>query len=238
MNKKIINFIFIILILLLLYNYSKMVGTYFFTEWNKYYNFANYSWALDKYSITKFFLSDTIIDYNIWNTYYKIWEELENQDNKIEYYKKAIDIYKNLLKNDKYNEYIKYNYAFVKNKLNELEKYKKQEEKQIEKEKQEQKQQEEQKKEEQQKQEQEQEEEEKQEKIEPKEVKPKEVDNTKKNDKQVEINLSEQELIEIDNYIKTLKEEEKYTRQFYNTKIKLNTGSVYQDLNNSNEKDW
>lgn len=59
------------------------------------------------------------LNYNIWNTYYKIWENTSDQKAKSSSWKRALNWYENAL-SYKYTVEAKENYDFVQSKLNEL----------------------------------------------------------------------------------------------------------------------
>ncbi len=215
MNKKIIFvFFLIILSLFFIFNYKNIFWTYLFLEANKKYNNSNYSWALDSYNNAQKFLSWANLDYNLWNTYYKLWEKEKSLDNKISNYKKSLEFYsKNLVVNK--DDDLNYNYQFVKNKLDAIEK-EKQEEENKEKEKEKEKEKSNDK---------------------DKETWEKQEDKNWKNNNTY-IKLSIQDINQIDNYIYNLKQEEKYNRQFFNTFNNLQNKPIFDNVIDWGEKDW
>lgn len=85
-----------------------------------YYKISEYEKAYEKYSeidCNKKYIC-FILNHNLWNTAYKIWEKLNNLD-KLNYWQKSLFYYSKAL-SIKYDEETKKNYDFVLEKLNKL----------------------------------------------------------------------------------------------------------------------
>lgn len=239
MNKKIIFILFWIIPIFFTLNSKNILWNYYFLKANHSYNSNNFSWALVLYNDSEKYLTWANLDYNIWNTYYKIWEKLENLDNKINYYNKSLNNYLKLVRSNQFKEDVVYNYKFVKKKLDELEKQKKEKDK---KQKEEQvKQQDKQKDKEK---EDLQENKKEQDKKKSNSWDDKQNDNSKKNNDKSEVQndwselkISPQEIQQISEYIEKLNDEEKYNRQFYNNSKKSLNNQLLENINGS-EKDW
>lgn len=235
MNKKIIVIFIFILFLIIIFNYKNFFSTYYFIEANKNYEINNFSWALENYNKSYKYLSWYELEYNLWNTNFKLWLENENTDTKFEYFKKSIENYSKVIKNvDKenilYNDSV-YNLDIVARNIVDLSQ-KIEEEKNEESKYNEEKQ-------------------EKDEKHENNDESKEEiVDNNKKIDKSddksnnksdEEVKLDEflsqlftsQEIQDLENYINNLSNEDEYNRQFYN-----NFSNIWNQKFDSNEKDW
>ena len=114
--KKIIIIIWIILWLVLINVFS--INSYYNNfKWEESYENKNFSWALNIFKNEK----NSIWLYNLWNTNYRLWGQEKKDNNKIEYWKKSVDFYKNSLKL-KYDPRTEYNYNFVLDKLKKLKK--------------------------------------------------------------------------------------------------------------------
>lgn len=85
-----------------------------------YYKLWEYDKAFKKYLEIDCNNKDTcfILNHNIWNTAYKLWENLNNLD-KLNLWQKSLSYYSKAL-NIKYDKKTKKNYDFVLNKLNDL----------------------------------------------------------------------------------------------------------------------
>lgn len=123
MNKK--NKIFLLLIaLFLLFNIYVFYNINIAYNWNKLYLSKNYLESIDKYNNfldNKLFLSNNVkskILHNIWNSYYRLGELAELWDKKL-YFWYSIKSYEKSL-SIRYDEKTKFNYDFVKNKLDDL----------------------------------------------------------------------------------------------------------------------
>jgi len=94
-----------------------------YNEWNISYVNKDFSWAINNYeSILNIKKTDLLFDanHNLWNSYYRIWEKLE-WDNQKNYYEKSINYYSWAL-NIKEDKETRANLEFVLNKLKEQEK--------------------------------------------------------------------------------------------------------------------
>ncbi len=150
MNKKIIFIIVFIWLLLLnfvnLYNYFifEQINKYY-DDWKYDLSYKNFSQRKDVISVfnssnslyklkkyeeaLKSYLSLENIDfpyknilfYNIWNTYYRIWEQQKSNAKKYWYYEKSLGYYDKSLW-EKYTKDAKDNYDFVKSKLDSINK--------------------------------------------------------------------------------------------------------------------
>ena len=83
------------------------------------YNSWSYklSWELLSWALVN--NNNFILGYNLWNSYYKLWEENNNIDEKILHYTSALESYSGSLAL-KYNQDTQDNYEHVEEKLNEL----------------------------------------------------------------------------------------------------------------------
>lgn len=234
MNKKIITIFFLIIVSFFLFNYKKILWNYYFMSANKEYELLNYSWALINYNNSYKYLSWTNLDYNIANTYYKIWEKQKIIDNQYNFYKKSLENYLNIITkkdfNVKDNNDVVYNYVYVKNKLEKIEKEKKDNEEK-------QKTDELNKKQNEKNQKNKDEEQKKSDKWDEKGEA--NVSNTNELNDYKNIELSNQEILDISNYVERLIDEEKYNRQFYNN-FWIQNQPINQFNNNIDqlEKDW
>ena len=104
----------------------------FYDIWNMYYNLWQYNQAIKNY-LKVFNWENNKINYfaghNLWNSFYRLWEKQQNIDKKInlrkqalDYYKKAITIWKNININKNDLDQTIANYYFVLNKLKKLQK--------------------------------------------------------------------------------------------------------------------
>ena len=60
------------------------------------------------------------MSYNLWNAFYKLWEQEQNTDNKVSLWKESLDNYKKIL-DEKEDKKSRENYDYVMKKLKELE---------------------------------------------------------------------------------------------------------------------
>lgn len=234
MNKKIIIFFILSLIFFVIFNYKIFLWTYYFNSWKSLYDKAYFSWSYESFSKVDNSIDFVNLNYNLWNSLFKIWESFDDNNLKIEYYTKSLNSYSQAIKyiadnNLKDDEDLLFNYEFVKAKLNKLKK-------------------EEEKKQEEQKEEKNESEENNDEKDSSESSEwnnnqdnsLEENDNTQSISKQENIeknkvSLSDWELEDIENYLEKLKEEENNNKDFYNN---YETNSFFDDFMNSNEKDW
>lgn len=244
MKKKIIIFTFILITLFIIFNYKVFLWNYYFSQANNNYIASNFSWALDWYNNSLNYLSWSNLNYNKWNTYYRIWEKEKNLDEKINDYTKSLNLYKNILEEDKKSnkkedQDTRFNYEFVKKKLEELQEQKHEEQEQQEEEQQEQEQQEEQNWDEENSEGEQQDantwednsgQNWSEESIE-------ESENATKQFLQTE--LSPEELKQVEDYIENLNQEEKYNREYFNNVQPLQIDPFFDDLfDRWWEKDW
>jgi len=145
--KQAILFFTLMLVLFLIYQnlwylfyslwyYSEAINFFwsskiwFYDKWNIYYNLKNYEKAKNFYLKAKtswYDLTNFFVNYNLWNTYYRIWEEksdiklkYENWLNAVKYYTNAISIWEKIKVNNQYLFQAKKNLEFVLNKLKDL----------------------------------------------------------------------------------------------------------------------
>jgi Ca-activated chloride channel family protein len=218
--KAILIFIILWFIFFLL-NYNIYYSNISFNQANKSYINKQFIEALNKYSKSyEYNKNNTDITYNISNTLYKLAENIEDNDTKVQYYEKSLKWYESKLFIDNKRWLIedidtRFNYELLKKKLEEEKK--KQEEKKQEKKqnnKKEEKQQDKDK-------------------------------NNKKNEKQKKnrtykdksMQLNKKDLWEIKRYIEKLKQEQKYNRKFY-WKQKQDIDPFFNNIFNNNKKDW
>lgn len=230
MKKKIILSTFILIISFIIFNYKIFLWNYYYFNANSDYLDNNFSWALQWYNNSLTYLSWSKIDFNKWNTYYKIWENEQDINKKIDNYKESLNLYSNILENDLNNNKqeasdVRYNYEFVKKKLEELEQ-------QEESQKDEDKKQEES-NQDNDKTEQEQNETEKNEEGETRQEK------SEQDGEMPKIELSPEEFKQIENYIENLKKEEKYNREYLNNIKPIENNSIFDSIfDRWWEKDW
>lgn len=125
MKKKIILILIFLILIFIISNYKVFLWSFYFFEANNKYKVNLFTWALHWYNNTLKYLSLSHLNYNLWNTYYKIWENEDNLDFKIKNFRKSINYYSWILNDDFINNKeedkdIRFNYEFVKNKLDKL----------------------------------------------------------------------------------------------------------------------
>ena len=94
--KKNIIFIIIFVLLLLLFiwlNYKFFLAKNYFSNSNNYYKNTIFTWALDSYNKTSSYLNDSNIEYNKWNTFYKLSESEKDMNKKIKLLNDSINSY-------------------------------------------------------------------------------------------------------------------------------------------------
>jgi hypothetical protein len=229
MKKKIIIILSFLIIVFIISNYKVFLWNYYFFDANKNYYNNNFTWALYWYNKSLNFLSWSNLNFNLWNTYYKIWENHSDTGLKITNFKKSINYYSWILNNTLKsniveNPDVRYNYEFVKKKLEELENQEEQESKQDS------------------------EENNSDNDSDWNKTNNDQQENNKEstywtwneeNTKQEQIQLSPEELKQIEQYIDRLKDEEKYNRQFYNNIEPVSNNPIFDSLfDRSQEKDW
>ncbi|MFK7780636.1 MAG: hypothetical protein QM490_05910 [Candidatus Gracilibacteria bacterium] len=233
MKKKIILIIFILIISFIIFNYKVILGNYYFFSANNDYFANNYSGALVGYNNSLNYLSGSKINFNKGNIYYKTGENEKNTNIKIEKYNESLNLYNNILEDDIKNKRqekgnIRYNYEFVKNKLEELQEQEEQKEEESTENKETQEKAQEQ-------QENNDDGDESNEEI-------KETNNTESGDysEQMEsFDLSEDDLKQIDGYVEDLKQEEKYNREYLNNIKPLGNNTFFDSIfDRGGEKDW
>lgn len=252
MKKKLVLFLLIILFFIT-FNYKSFLWYKLFLNGNKEYINNNFTWALELYEKSFFYWTGNELIYNIWNSYYKNWYNEDSIDIKIEKYKKSLEYYNlildNNLKNNKKEDIdTKFNFDFVKNKLDELEKQKQKNEQEQNQDNNEQSKEGNQ----------EDEHSNNSEKISEskgnKENILKENNNKSTEDlneesiwnkwenevnNNIKIDISQNDLKQIWEYIKNLKNEEKYNRKYYNNVEHIYNNSFFDNIfNRWSEKDW
>ena len=145
--KQVILILALVLILFLIYQnlwylfyslwyYNKAINFFWsdkvwlYDKWNSYYNLKDYENAKSLYLKARtswFNLTNFFVNYNLWNTYYRIWEKAsniklkyENWLNAVKYYANAIAIWEKIKINNQYLFQAKKNLEFVLNKLKDL----------------------------------------------------------------------------------------------------------------------
>jgi hypothetical protein len=83
------------------------------------YNSWSYKISSDLFSWALVDNQNSILKYNLWNSYFKLWEKNNNTDNKIKHYSSALESYSGSLFIE-YNEKAQENYEYVEQKLNDL----------------------------------------------------------------------------------------------------------------------
>lgn len=131
--KKNIVFIIIFVFILLLFislNYNIFLANTYFTNSNNYYKNSVFTWALDSYDKALNYSNDNNIQYNKWNTFYRLSENEKDLNKKIELLSNSINSYSWIINSNNYiSDYdTEFNYEFVKKKLEELEKEQQKEE--------------------------------------------------------------------------------------------------------------
>ncbi len=91
----------------------------YYNKANVAYKLWNYQWALDIYKILEDIENDFKIWHNMWNSYYKVWDEISDLNLKIDNWEKSLESYENALSVN-YDEETKKNFDFVKEKLEKL----------------------------------------------------------------------------------------------------------------------
>jgi len=129
MKKKIILIIFWVLLLFIISNYNIFLWNFYFLKANKNYEKQIFTLALEYYDKSLNYLSWSRLYYNAWNSFYRLWEEEKNKENQIEYYKNSLESYNLALDYDINNNReedidTRFNYEFVKKKLEKLTKNK------------------------------------------------------------------------------------------------------------------
>ena len=125
MKKKIIFTFLGLLLIFIISNYKIFLWNYFLIKANENYNNDIFTWALELYDESLKYLSWSNTFHNTWNAFYKLWENEVSLENKIDYYEKSLNSYEKVLKTDADNNTeenidTKFNYEFVKKKLEEL----------------------------------------------------------------------------------------------------------------------
>jgi len=111
--------ILIFIIWFIVLNYKVFLWNYYFRSANTEYSLNNFTGALSLYNDSLKYISWSKIDFNKWNTYYKIWESFDDINEKIKNYETSLWFYSNILEYDKKvnreeNENVRYNYEFGK----------------------------------------------------------------------------------------------------------------------------
>ncbi len=90
-------------------------------KWDYYYKLWEYDKALENYLKVNYQNNETCftLNHNIWNTYYKLWDKIESKVDKISLWQKSLSFYSKAL-NIKQDLETKKNYDFVLEKLREL----------------------------------------------------------------------------------------------------------------------
>jgi len=114
--KKIVIILWVLFALLII-NLFSINAFYNNFSWKELYENKDFSWALNYFGKNK----DYIWLYNLWNLNYKLGVQEKEDIKKINYWEKSLDYYKNSLK-IKYSKDAEFNYNFVKEKLDKLNK--------------------------------------------------------------------------------------------------------------------